>query len=260
MKHTPLLAFALIGILSFLGCTSTGTLRDGKSTSLDYDSMMRIEFSKIETLANTGNPVAQYVMAEFYMDGRADPRPDKEIAISWLKKAAKTGARVLLFPEEPFIGRMVDHNAMWWLLSSCESEQDFIKYNIDTDQLADSLRAQHNIFIDSAFDGDLESKIEAMDMTYHGESDFLVDSKGKEKVLWIIKPNPQKAKELHKSILASVQKGVPEKDYELMFELSMFYSRGFPEAKESERSFAMPEIAKPDELNGGKWGKKQCKL
>ena len=255
MKHNPLLAFVLIGILSFLGCTSTGTLRDGKNASLDYDSMMRMDFAKIEALAKTGNPVAQYVMAEFYLEGTGDPQPDKEIGISWLKKAAKTGAGVPLFPDNPFMDRMVGRSVMWWLLYSCESEQDFIKYKIDVDQLADSLRAQYNSFIDSASGGDLKSRIEVMDMTYHGVSVFLVDSKGKEKDLWIIKPNPKKAKDLHKSILASVQTGVPEKDYELMFELSQFYSRGFPEVKEGERSITMPEIAKPDERNGGKWEK-----
>jgi hypothetical protein len=78
--------------------------------------------------------------------------------------------------------------------------------------------------------------------------------------MWIIKPNPQKAKELHKSILASVQEGVPEKDYELMFELSLFYSRGFPEVKEGEGSFAIQEIAKTDELNGGKWEKRAMQV
>jgi len=260
MKHIPLLAFTLIAILQFLGCTSTGSLQKGKSASLDYDSMMRMDFAKIEALAKTGNPVAQYVMGDFYLNGTGDPQPDKEIGIRWLTEAVKTGAGVPLFPDSIFADRMVGRSVMWALLYSCESEQDFIKYKIDVDQLADSLRAQYNSFIDSASGGDLKSRIEVMDMTYHGVSVFLVDSKGKEKDLWIIKPNPKKAKDLHKSILASIQTGVPEKDYELMFELSQFHSRGFPEVKESEGSFAIQEIAKTDELNGGKWEKRAMQV
>jgi TPR repeat protein len=260
MKHISLLAFTLIGILSFLGCTSAGSLQKGKSASLDYDSMMRMDFAKIEALAQKGNPVAQYVMAEFYLWGTGDPQPDKEIGISWLKKTVKTGVGVPLFPDNPFMDRMVGRSAMMSLVNSCENEQDFIKYNIAVDRLADSLSAQYKIFIDSAFDSDLKSRIEALNTVYQGADAYWIDSKGKEKILWIIKPNPKKAKELHKSILASVQKGVPEKDYELMRELSQFYSHGFPAVKEGGGSLAMPEIAKPDKGAGVKWEKKATQV
>ena len=71
-NNVTLLVFLFIATLFGSGCAGTGTHQNVKTTTLDYDSMMRMDFAKIEALAQKGNPVAQYVMAEFYMDGMAD--------------------------------------------------------------------------------------------------------------------------------------------------------------------------------------------
>ena len=258
MNNNSTLIVALFAAVLFcVGCSGVGTHRNAEATTLNYDTMMRMDFARIEGLAKKGNSVAQYAMAEFYLNGHAAPRPDEKIAIEWLKKSAKTGVGVPLVSniyDNTFRDNMVGRLSMLTILGMCESQKDFIKHDVDADQILDSLRIQYKGFIDSASNGDLRSKMEAFHIVHQGEYFYLSDSKGEEKVLWVVKPDYEKAKELHKSILASIQEQVPDLDFELMNELGLFLSSGFPKTTSGE--YVMPEISKPDEATGSKWMKK----